>query len=79
MFYLFIGSTALSKVPGVSAAGANPELTAYTTPADADLIRYYRIAIGLRYGQTEKYLGKTGKYRGTGITRYFEQKCQEIS
>ena len=40
MFYLFIGSTALSKVPGVSAAGANPEITPYTAPADADLIRF---------------------------------------
>jgi uncharacterized protein (TIGR00303 family) len=49
MFYLFIGSTALSKVPGVSAAGANPELTAYTAPADADLIRFgrSRVSTGL--------------------------------
>jgi uncharacterized protein (TIGR00303 family) len=42
MFYLFIGSTALSKVPGISAAGANPEITPYTAPADADLIRFGR-------------------------------------
>jgi uncharacterized protein (TIGR00303 family) len=49
MFYLFIGSTALSKVPGVSTAGANPELTAYTAPADADLIRFgrSRVSTGL--------------------------------
>jgi uncharacterized protein (TIGR00303 family) len=42
MFYLFIGSTALSKVPGVSTAGANPGITPYTAPADADLIRFGR-------------------------------------
>ncbi|GHU47844.1 nicotinate-nucleotide--dimethylbenzimidazole phosphoribosyltransferase [Spirochaetia bacterium] len=42
MFYLFIGSTELSKVPGVSAAGANPEVTPYTAPGDADLIRFGR-------------------------------------
>ena len=40
MFYLFIGSTELSKVPGVSAAGANPEVTPYTAPVDADMIRF---------------------------------------
>ena len=49
MFYLFIGSTALSKVPGVSAAGANPEVTPYTAPVDADMIRfgYSRVFPGL--------------------------------
>jgi uncharacterized protein (TIGR00303 family) len=47
MFYLFIGSTALSKSPGVSSAGANPEVTPYTAPADADLIRFGRMSSGL--------------------------------
>jgi uncharacterized protein (TIGR00303 family) len=49
MFYLFIGSTELSKAPGVSAAGVNPEITPYTAPADADLIRFgrSRISAGL--------------------------------
>ena len=42
MFYLFIGSTELSKAPGVSAAGANPEVTPYTAPVDADMIRFGR-------------------------------------
>jgi uncharacterized protein (TIGR00303 family) len=45
MFYLFIASTALSKVPGVSAAGANPDVTPYTAPADADMIRFGRSRI----------------------------------
>ncbi|MDR0663602.1 MAG: TIGR00303 family protein [Spirochaetaceae bacterium] len=45
MFYLFIGSTELSKVPGVSAAGANPEVTPYTAPVDADMIRFGRSRI----------------------------------
>ncbi|MDR2343124.1 MAG: TIGR00303 family protein [Spirochaetaceae bacterium] len=40
MLYLFIGSTALSKAPGISAAGANPDVTPYTAPVDADLIRF---------------------------------------
>jgi uncharacterized protein (TIGR00303 family) len=40
MFYLFIASTALSKMPGLSAAGANPEVTPYTAPVDADMIRF---------------------------------------
>jgi uncharacterized protein (TIGR00303 family) len=47
MFFLFIGSTALSKAPGVSSAGANPEVTPYTAPADADLIRFGRVSSGL--------------------------------
>ena len=45
MFYLFIGSTELSKVPGVSAAGANPEVTRYTAPVDADMIRFGRSSV----------------------------------
>ena len=42
MFYLFIGGTELSKVGGLSAAGANPEIVPFTSPADADLIRFGR-------------------------------------
>jgi uncharacterized protein (TIGR00303 family) len=42
MFFLFIGGTELSKVPGLSVAGANPEIVPYTSPADADLIRFGR-------------------------------------
>ncbi|MDR3172167.1 MAG: TIGR00303 family protein [Treponema sp.] len=42
MFLLCIGGTELSKVPGLSAAGANPELVPFTAPADADLIRFGR-------------------------------------
>jgi uncharacterized protein (TIGR00303 family) len=45
MFYLFIGSTALSKVPGLSTAGAKAEITPYTAPADADLIRFGRSGV----------------------------------
>ncbi|MDR2535109.1 MAG: TIGR00303 family protein [Treponema sp.] len=40
MFFLFIGGTELSKVPGLSAAGANPEVIPFTAPADADVIRF---------------------------------------
>lgn len=40
MFFLFIGGTELSKVKGLSAAGANPEIIPFTSPADADLIRF---------------------------------------
>ncbi|MDR1884662.1 MAG: TIGR00303 family protein [Synergistaceae bacterium] len=39
MFFLFIGSTELSKIPGVSAAGANPDIAELTPSADADFIR----------------------------------------
>ena len=42
MFILFIGGTELSKVKGLSAAGANPEIVPFTSPADADLIRFGR-------------------------------------
>jgi uncharacterized protein (TIGR00303 family) len=45
MFMLFIGGTELSKVPGVSAAGANPEVIPLTAPADADVIRFGRSKI----------------------------------
>ncbi|MDR0568921.1 MAG: TIGR00303 family protein [Spirochaetaceae bacterium] len=40
MFLLCIGGTELSKVPGLSAAGANPEVIPFTAPADADVIRF---------------------------------------
>lgn len=42
MFFLFIGGTELSKVPGLSAAGANPHVIPFTAPADADVIRFGR-------------------------------------
>ncbi|MDR0526167.1 MAG: TIGR00303 family protein [Spirochaetaceae bacterium] len=42
MFLLFISGTELSKVPGLSAAGANPEVIPFTAPADADTIRFGR-------------------------------------
>lgn len=42
MFTLFIGETALAKVPGLSAAGANTEALPYTAPADADMLFYDR-------------------------------------
>lgn len=40
MFILFIGSTLLSRVPGLSAAGANLDALPYTAPADADMLFY---------------------------------------
>ncbi|MDR3321203.1 MAG: TIGR00303 family protein [Synergistaceae bacterium] len=40
MFYLFISGTEISKVPGLSAAGANPDVIPLTSPADADVIRF---------------------------------------
>jgi len=40
MFYLFISGTEISKIPGLSAAGANPDLVPLTSPADADVIRF---------------------------------------
>ncbi|MDR1482749.1 MAG: TIGR00303 family protein [Synergistaceae bacterium] len=40
MFFLFISGTEISKVPGLSAAGANPEVIPFTSPADADVIRF---------------------------------------
>ena len=42
MFVLFISETELSKVPGLSAAGANLDALPYTAPADADLLFYDR-------------------------------------
>jgi uncharacterized protein (TIGR00303 family) len=40
MFLLFISGTDLSKIPGLSAAGSNPDVMPLTSPADADVIRY---------------------------------------
>lgn len=40
MFFLFIGGTELSKVPGLSSAGANPEVVPLTAPADADVVQF---------------------------------------
>jgi uncharacterized protein (TIGR00303 family) len=40
LFYLFISGTEISKLPGLSAAGANPEVIPLTSPADADVIRF---------------------------------------
>lgn len=40
MFFLFISGTELSKVPGLSSAGANPDVVPLTAPADADIVQY---------------------------------------
>jgi len=40
MFYLFISGMELSKVPGLSAAGANPEAVPLTAPADSDVVQF---------------------------------------
>lgn len=38
MFVLVISGSDVSKIPGVSIAGSNPEVIPYTAPADADLL-----------------------------------------
>lgn len=38
LFILTLGTTETAKIPGLSAAGANPEITDYTPPADAELL-----------------------------------------
>jgi uncharacterized protein (TIGR00303 family) len=40
MFYLFISGTEISKIPGISAAGANPEVIPLTSPSDADVVQF---------------------------------------
>lgn len=40
MFFLFISGMELSKVPGLSAAGANPEIVPLTSPADSDVVQF---------------------------------------
>ena len=42
MFFLFTSETALARIPGLSAAGANTEALPYTAPADADMLFYNR-------------------------------------
>ena len=42
MFVLVVGSTDVSKIPGISAAGASLEVLPYTAPADADMIWWGR-------------------------------------
>ena len=42
MFLLFIGETALARIPGLSAAGSNVDALPYTAPADADMLFYDR-------------------------------------
>ena len=38
LFVCTIGTTETAKIPGISAAGKNPELTDYTPPADVELL-----------------------------------------
>jgi uncharacterized protein (TIGR00303 family) len=42
MFFLFIGASDLCKIPGLSAAGANPEVIPFTAAADADVVYFGR-------------------------------------
>jgi uncharacterized protein (TIGR00303 family) len=42
MFFLFISNTDIARVPGLSVAGANVDVLPYTSPADADVIRFGR-------------------------------------
>ena len=38
LFVCTLGTTETAKIPGISAAGANPEITDYTPPADIELL-----------------------------------------
>ncbi|MCS7118893.1 MAG: TIGR00303 family protein [Archaeoglobaceae archaeon] len=38
LFILVIGNTKTAEIPGITVAGANPELIKYTPPADAELL-----------------------------------------
>lgn len=40
MFIVFIGETEISRIPGISAAGANVSVLPYTGPSDADTLFY---------------------------------------
>ncbi|MEM4649632.1 MAG: TIGR00303 family protein [Candidatus Bathyarchaeia archaeon] len=40
IFICVIGTTETAKIPGISAAGKNPEFTDYTPPADVELLLY---------------------------------------
>ncbi|PVX27453.1 MAG: TIGR00303 family protein, partial [Candidatus Bathyarchaeum sp.] len=40
MFLCVIGVTETAKIEGISAAGANPEITDYTPPADVELLHF---------------------------------------
>ncbi|MET1124810.1 MAG: nicotinate mononucleotide-dependent phosphoribosyltransferase CobT [Archaeoglobaceae archaeon] len=42
MFLLVIGNTRTAEIPGITVAGANPELVKYTPPADAELLYFGR-------------------------------------
>lgn len=42
LFICVIGNTETAKIPGISAAGANPEITDFTPPADVELLFYGR-------------------------------------
>ncbi len=42
MFVLVIGNTKTAEIPGITVAGANPELIKYTPPADAELLYHGR-------------------------------------
>jgi len=43
LFICVIGTTETAKIPGISAAGKNPELTDYTPAADAELLLLERV------------------------------------
>ncbi len=40
VYLLVVGNTKTAEVPGITVAGANPELIKYTPPADAELLYY---------------------------------------
>ena len=40
MFFLFMSGTEMARIPGLTSAGANPDVLPFTAPADADIIRF---------------------------------------
>lgn len=42
VFICVIGTTETSKIPGISGAGATPELTEYTPAADAEIMASWK-------------------------------------
>ena len=77
VFICVIGTTETSKIPGISGAGATPELTEYTPAADAEIIEALKLSCAWEFvSELPDTINSEIKERGGGFS---EGQAQRLS
>jgi NaMN:DMB phosphoribosyltransferase len=77
LFICTIATTETGKIPGLSAAGANPDFTDFTPPADAELLLLGKCKSIRRSHYSRRYSDTSlDNHLGTAFSRHTSVGCQ---